>query len=204
MRPNTGAAPTSGLNFSGQRARSNLVNVDGADATDNSVNGVRSTVSQEAVQEFQIITNGYAAEYGRASGGVVNIITRSGVERLPWRRIRVLAQPQFPGREPVQHGEESGIHAGAGRSRVRRADQEGQDVTTTSLMKLRAGTRPGFRASGRTSSGWSALIRRQLELCRLAPAGDVQPCSRLRSRSADPERRSRQRGPDAQHAASRF
>src|SRR4029077_13932118 len=52
--PNTGAAPTSGLNMSGQRARSNLVNVDGADATDNSVNGVRSTVSQEAVQEFQI------------------------------------------------------------------------------------------------------------------------------------------------------
>jgi hypothetical protein len=76
--PNTGAAPTSGLNMSGQRARSNLVNVDGADATDNSVNGVRSTVSQEAVQEFQIITNGYAAEYGRAAGGVVNIITRSG------------------------------------------------------------------------------------------------------------------------------
>src|SRR5205807_7320983 len=76
--PNTGAAPTSGLNFGGQRARSNLVNVDGADATDNSVNGVRSTVSQEAVQEFQIITNGYAAEYGRAAGGVVNIITRSG------------------------------------------------------------------------------------------------------------------------------
>jgi hypothetical protein len=76
--PNTGAAPTSGLNFGGQRARSNLVNVDGADATDNSTNGVRSTVSQEAVQEFQIITNGYAAEYGRASGGVVNIITRSG------------------------------------------------------------------------------------------------------------------------------
>src|SRR5271169_1778218 len=76
--PNLGAAPTSGLNMSGQRGRSNLVNVDGADATDNSTNGVRSTVSQEAVQEFQIITNNYAAEYGRASGGVVNIITRSG------------------------------------------------------------------------------------------------------------------------------
>jgi hypothetical protein len=76
--PATGAAPTSGLNISGQRARSNLVNVDGADATDNGVNGVRSTVSQEAVQEFQIITNNYAPEYGRASGGVVNIITRSG------------------------------------------------------------------------------------------------------------------------------
>jgi hypothetical protein len=76
--PNTGAAPTSGLNISGQRGRSNLVNVDGADATDNSINGVRATVSQEAVQEFQIITNNYAPEIGRASGGVVNIITRSG------------------------------------------------------------------------------------------------------------------------------
>src|SRR5512133_3459380 len=76
--PNIPIAPTSGLNFGGQRARANLVNVDGADAVDNSTNGVRSTVSQEAVQEFQIITNNYAAEYGRASGGVVNIITRSG------------------------------------------------------------------------------------------------------------------------------
>src|SRR5437016_3955332 len=76
--PSIGAAPTSGLNMSGQRARSNLVNVDGEDAVDNSVNGIRSTVSQEAVQEFQIQTAGYSAEYGRASGGVVNIVTRSG------------------------------------------------------------------------------------------------------------------------------
>ena len=57
--PSIGAAPTSGLNFGGQRARSNQVSVDGADATDNSINGVRSTVSQEAVQEFHIITNSY-------------------------------------------------------------------------------------------------------------------------------------------------
>lgn len=78
VAPSIGAAPTSGLNFGGQRARSNGVNVDGADAVDNSVNGIRSTVSQEGVQEFQIITNGYEAEYGRASGGVVNIITKSG------------------------------------------------------------------------------------------------------------------------------
>jgi hypothetical protein len=76
--PVTGAAGTSGLNISGQRARSNLVNVDGADATDNSVNGVRSTVPQEAVQEFQVIVDGYTPEYGRASGGVVNIVTKSG------------------------------------------------------------------------------------------------------------------------------
>jgi len=80
--PSIGAAPTSGLNISGQRGRSNLVNEDGANAIDNATNGVRSTVSQEAVQEFQIITNSYAAEYGQASGGVINIITRSGTNQF--------------------------------------------------------------------------------------------------------------------------
>jgi len=82
VAPSIGAAPTSGLNIGGQRARANLVNVDGADAVDNSVNGIRSTVSQEAVQEFQILTNGYAAEYGRASGGVINIVTKGGDNNL--------------------------------------------------------------------------------------------------------------------------
>lgn len=80
--PSIGAAPTSGLNMSGQRARANLVNVDGADAVDNSTNGIRSTISQEGAQEFQIQTSGYAAEYGRASGGVVNIVSRSGSNEL--------------------------------------------------------------------------------------------------------------------------
>ncbi len=73
-----GPAPTSGLNFGGQRGRSNLVQVDGADNTDNSVNAARTTVSQEAVQEFQVVTNSYAAEFGRTSGGVVNVVTKSG------------------------------------------------------------------------------------------------------------------------------
>ncbi|HWZ51210.1 MAG TPA: carboxypeptidase regulatory-like domain-containing protein [Granulicella sp.] len=76
--PAVGAIPTSGLNFGGVRARSNSINVDGVDAGDYVSGGVRATVSQDAVQEFQIITNGFDAEYGRASGGVVNIITKSG------------------------------------------------------------------------------------------------------------------------------
>jgi outer membrane receptor protein involved in Fe transport len=79
--PAVGAIPTSGLNFGGVRARSNSINVDGADAGDYISGGTRSTVSQDAVQEFQIITNGFAAEYGRASGGVVNIVTKSGTNK---------------------------------------------------------------------------------------------------------------------------
>ncbi len=80
--PSIGAAPTSGLNVGGQRARNNLVNVDGMNAVDNSTNGIRSTVSQDAVQEFQVLTNGYSAEYGQASGGVINIITKSGTNQF--------------------------------------------------------------------------------------------------------------------------
>ncbi len=73
-----GPAPTSGVNIGGQRGRSTLVQVDGADNTDNSINASRSTVSQEAVQEFQVVTNSYAPEFGRTSGGVVNVVTKGG------------------------------------------------------------------------------------------------------------------------------
>lgn len=73
-----GPAPTSGLNIGGQRGRSTQVNVDGSDFTDNSTNASRSTVSQEAVQEYQISTNSYTAEFGRATGGVINVVTKRG------------------------------------------------------------------------------------------------------------------------------
>lgn len=77
-----GPAPTSGLNIGGQRGRSTLVQVDGADFTDNSVNAARSTVSQEAVQEYQVTTNSYMPEFGRATGGIVNVVTKRGTDNL--------------------------------------------------------------------------------------------------------------------------
>ena len=76
--PQQGASATSGLTFGGQRARSNNIMVDGVDNNDSIVGAVRATFSQEAIQEFQVLTNSYSAEFGKASGGVVNIITRSG------------------------------------------------------------------------------------------------------------------------------
>ncbi len=77
-----GPAPTSGLNIGGQRGRSTLVQVDGADFTDNSINAARSTVSQEAVQEYQVTTNSYMPEFGRATGGIVNVVTKSGTNEV--------------------------------------------------------------------------------------------------------------------------
>ncbi|HEY6806165.1 MAG TPA: TonB-dependent receptor [Pyrinomonadaceae bacterium] len=93
-----GPAPTTGLNFGGQRGRSNLVQVDGADNTDNSVNASRSTVSQEAVQEFQVVTNSFAPEFGRSSGGVVNVVTKSGTNDLHGNVFGFLRHRSFQAR----------------------------------------------------------------------------------------------------------
>ena len=80
--PQQGASATSGLSFGGQRARSNNIMVDGFDNNDQVVGAVRATFSQEAVREFQVLTNSYSAEFGKASGGVVNIVTKSGTNEL--------------------------------------------------------------------------------------------------------------------------
>lgn len=62
-------AVTSGFNVMGQRPRTNSVQLDGADLNDETTGGVRGSVPMESVQEFQVLTSGYQAEYGRASGG---------------------------------------------------------------------------------------------------------------------------------------
>src|SRR6266498_5944993 len=95
-----GPAPTTGLNFGGQRGRSNLVQVDGADNTDNSVNASRSTVSQEAVQEFQVVTNSFAPEFGRSAGGVVNVVTKSGTNDFHGDLFGFLRHKSFQARNP--------------------------------------------------------------------------------------------------------
>jgi hypothetical protein len=59
--------------------RGNLYNVDGANITDQLVSGRDSTgASVDEVQEFQVITNNYNAEYGQATGLVMNVVTKSG------------------------------------------------------------------------------------------------------------------------------
>ncbi|MDT5296667.1 MAG: hypothetical protein QOJ76_3547, partial [Acidobacteriota bacterium] len=95
-----GPAPTSGLNFGGQRGRSNLVQVDGADNTDNSVNASRSTVSQEAVQEFQVVTNSFAPEFGRSAGGVVNVVTKSGTNEVRGNVFGFIRHKSIQSRNP--------------------------------------------------------------------------------------------------------
>ena len=66
------------FSLTGAPATSNNITVDGLDNNDDRSARERITLNPESVAELQIITNQYAAEYGRASGGRINIRTRSG------------------------------------------------------------------------------------------------------------------------------
>ena len=72
------AAETSGLSVLGQRPVANNLMVDGFDNNDRILGGPSGNFSQEAIREFQVLTSSYPAEFGNATGGVVNIVTRSG------------------------------------------------------------------------------------------------------------------------------
>jgi hypothetical protein len=73
--------PDSGLSFYGSNGRGNNVSIDGGESND-AGGGVRPTVSQEAVQEFQINRTNYSAEHGEARGGVIDIVTKGGSNAL--------------------------------------------------------------------------------------------------------------------------
>ena len=62
----------------GQRPVANNLMVDGFDNNDRILGGPSGNFSQESVREFQVLTSSYPAEFGNATGGVVNIVTRSG------------------------------------------------------------------------------------------------------------------------------
>jgi hypothetical protein len=81
-RISSGIVGTSGLSFTGQSARANNIMVDAFDNNDSTSGGVRGLFSQEAIREFQVLTDSYSAEFGEASGGVVNIVTRGGTNQL--------------------------------------------------------------------------------------------------------------------------
>jgi len=94
--------------------RGNLYNVDGANITDQLVSGRDGTgASIDEVQEFQVLTNNYNAEYGQATGLVLNVVTKSGTNGIhgdghmyfrgrnlaasdPFYNVGILGDPRCP------------------------------------------------------------------------------------------------------------
>src|SRR6266481_3218497 len=72
----------SGFTFGGLRSRSNNLSLDGLDNNDEYTGSSRTELSPEIVQEFQVVNNGLSAESGGASGGSINVITRSGTNTV--------------------------------------------------------------------------------------------------------------------------
>jgi carboxypeptidase family protein/TonB-dependent receptor-like protein len=70
------------LNINGMSFRSNSYLLDGANmrgyAGTATVSAAETTLGVETIQEFRVVTNAYSADYGRAMGGVISLVTKSG------------------------------------------------------------------------------------------------------------------------------
>src|SRR5712691_4272883 len=77
-----GSSNAGAVSVNGGRGRSNNFSVNGGDANDQFVNLPTVQPSPDSIEEFRVLTNTFDAEYGRNSGAVVNVVTKSGTNSL--------------------------------------------------------------------------------------------------------------------------
>jgi hypothetical protein len=114
----TSAVPGQGLSIGSQRNLSNNFLVDGLSANDDAAGLSGIPYSMDAVDQFQVITSGGQAELGRALGGYVNVITRSGTNTVEadtyeyLRDRRLNASNALTGSQLPMHQDQFGASAG--------------------------------------------------------------------------------------------
>ncbi len=77
-----GSDSAGAVSVNGGRGRSNNFSVNGGDANDLFANLPTVQPSPDSIQEFRVLTNTFDAEYGRNSGSVVNVVTKSGTNEI--------------------------------------------------------------------------------------------------------------------------
>lgn len=97
----TSAVPGQGISIAGQRNLYNSFVLDGVSANDDAADLTGTYYSQEVIDQFQVVTSGGIAEFGRASGGVVNILTRSGTNDWRGGLYGFLRNQRFDARNPL-------------------------------------------------------------------------------------------------------
>jgi carboxypeptidase family protein len=97
----TSAVPGQGISIAGQRNLYNSFVIDGLSANDDAADLTGTYYSEEVINQFQVITSGGIAEFGRASGGVVNIITKSGTNDWRGNLYGFARNQRFDARNPL-------------------------------------------------------------------------------------------------------
>jgi hypothetical protein len=97
----TSAVPGTGISIAGQRNLNNSFLVDGLSANDDAADLAGTFYSQDVIREFQVITSGGISEFGRASGGIVNIITQSGTNDWRGRLYGFFRNQRMDARNPL-------------------------------------------------------------------------------------------------------
>jgi hypothetical protein len=101
--PETSAVPGQGISVSSQRNFSNSFVVDGLSANDDAAGLSGIFYGLDTVQEFQVVTSGGQAELGRALGGYVNVVTKSGTNALHGDLYGYLRNQRFNANNPLSH-----------------------------------------------------------------------------------------------------
>ena len=97
----TSAVPGQGISIAGQRNLYNSFIVDGVSANDDAADLTGTYYSEEVIDQFQVVTSGGIAEFGRASGGVVNILTKSGTNDWHGGMYGFFRNQRFDARNPI-------------------------------------------------------------------------------------------------------
>ena len=88
--------------INGAFAYDNIYLIDGVDINDNLFAAANNLFIEDAVEESQVLTSGISAEYGRFSGGVVNVITKSGGNRFSGSFRANMYKPDWTSRTPFE------------------------------------------------------------------------------------------------------
>ena len=102
LSPGAQSTDLGGITVNGQRERNNNFLLDGTDNNDAGVPGGFgvSTINPDSAQEFRVITNNFLPEFGRNTGAIIDIITRSGTNQLhgdayEFNRVNAMAARDF-------------------------------------------------------------------------------------------------------------
>src|SRR6185295_10614633 len=97
----TSAVPGTGISVAGQRNLGNTFIVDGLSANDDAADLAGTYYGEEVIREFQVVTSGGTAEFGRASAGTINIVTQSGTNQPRGRAYGFFRGDKLDARNPL-------------------------------------------------------------------------------------------------------